>query len=147
MKWEETVAFTCRYGDVIGKIFEGGDVIWENSMADYQGYANVLAAMPDGSFIHYEWTYGSCSGCDEWEARGLSDEEIWEEVKRTMAVLPDIDAMKRYLRLEDEYENAPVPTANSPTNGSLPGMMRFLCGGYYNDFVNMKKAFIEWNKD
>lgn len=86
MKWDETVASTCRYGDIIGTVFEGGNVIWEDSCAGYQGDANVLVFMPNGSFIKYDWSYGSCSGCDDWEHRNLSDEEIIKEVKNSMAV-------------------------------------------------------------
>jgi hypothetical protein len=59
MRWDQTDASKCRYGEVAERIFKDADIIWEHSMSDYQGYANVLAAMPDGTFVHYEWSYGS----------------------------------------------------------------------------------------
>ncbi len=144
MRWEDTIASRCRYGDTLAPLFEGGEVVWEHSEADYQGSANVLVAMPDGTFIHYEWSYGSCSGCDEWEARDLSDEEIRAEATRAMAVISGRDALKRYLHLDGEFEDAKVPTANAPTNGSLPGMMRLLCGGIGDEFREMAAAAEKW---
>jgi hypothetical protein len=144
MRWEDTIASGCRYGDVLAPLFEGGDVIWEFSTANYQGFANVLVAMPDGRFIHYEWTYGSCSGCDEWENRGLSDEQICEEAIKVMAVLKTRDILKRYLKLEGEFEDANVPSANTPTNGSLPGMLRYLGNGASSDFLVMGEAVKIW---
>lgn len=144
MKWGETVASSCRYGDVAGRIFGESEIIWEHSEADYQGFANVLALMTDGTFIHYEWTYGSCSGCDEWEARDLTDDEIEQEMRGSMAVLPDKDALKRYLHLEGEYKDATLPTANTPTNGSIPCMLQYLSGGWGRDFEDMRKTALEW---
>lgn len=144
MKWTDTVASKCRYGDVAAAIFGDAEVIWESSQDDYQGYANVFARKPDGSFVHYEWSYGSCSGCDEWEARSLGDDEIEAEMRRAMAVLKDVAAAKRYLKLEDEFADAKVPTANSATNGSVPAMLRILTGGVGDDFKRLGEAFQTW---
>jgi hypothetical protein len=108
MRWQDTVASKCRYGDIAGNIFGGGDVIWEESYDDYQGHANVLVYMPDGSFAHYAWDYGSCSGCDTWEAAGLSDDAIEAEMSNGTAWLKNTEHLRRYLRLEgDEAANAP----------------------------------------
>lgn len=143
MRWDETIASRCRYGDIIGKVFDGCDVIWEHSEDDYQGTANVLLQMPDGRYGHYCWTYGSCSGCDEWEANRFTDKQIQEEVKKTTAWLKDKETLLRYLHLEDEFENAKLPIANSPTNGSIPGMMKYLFGGWGKDFESMRKTVLE----
>lgn len=97
MKWNETIASKCRYGDVAERIFSDAEIIWECSEDDYQGSANVIASMPDGTFIHYEWTYGSCSGCDEYESLGLSDDEIEADMRKTMAVLKDRETLRKYL--------------------------------------------------
>jgi len=148
MRWEKTVASECRYGEVAASIFGDAEIIWENSEADYQGFANVLAHMPDGTFVHYEWTYGSCSGCDEWEARGLNDEEVEAEMRGAMAVLPNKKALMKYLHLDPEYvKDMSYPTANTPHNGSLPGMMRYLCGGMSEDFKNMAEAAATYIKE
>jgi hypothetical protein len=145
MRWEATVASSCRYGDVAGRIFRDAEIIWENSESDYQGFANVLAHMPDGTFAHYEWTYGSCSGCDEWEARDLTDEQVEAEMRSALAVLPDKEALMKYLHLDPVYtQDMKYPTANTPTNASVPGMMRYLCGGQGEDFKSMAMAAAEY---
>lgn len=142
MKWDETIASRCRYGDIAGLIWGDAEIIWEYSECDYQGSANILAKMPDGRFAHYEWTYGSCSGCDEWESRGLSDEEIKNEMERTTNWFDDIAILKKYLRLE--ISDAKIPTAQSPTAGSIPGMARWIFGGIGEEFKKMGEAFLEW---
>lgn len=98
MKWNETEASKCRYGWIAGNIFGEAEILWESSYADYQGNADIFALMPDGTFVHYEWTYGSCSGCDEWEDRGLTDEEIEKEMRDTMAVLTTPEAAIEYCK-------------------------------------------------
>lgn len=144
MKYAETVASRCRYGDIAERIFGDAEIIWECSTADYQGSANLLAAFPDGRFAHYEWSYGSCSGCDEWESRDLTDDAIEEEMRSHVGWLADENACARYLKLEGEFANAPVPTANTPTNGSVPGMIRHLFGGIASEFQEMGDAFVAW---
>ena len=62
IKWNDSVAITCRYGNIVGEALGYPDVIWEHSENDYQGFANFIGKMKDGRFVHYEWTYGSCSG-------------------------------------------------------------------------------------
>lgn len=144
MKWEETVASQCRYGGIAERLFGQAEIIWECSENDYQGHANILAHMPDGQFAHYEWTYGSCSGCDDWENRCLTHDQIEAEMREHTAWLPDAQAMLRYVHLEGEYKEAKVPTANPRTSGSVPGMVRWLFGGIVDEFKAMGKAFIDW---
>lgn len=144
MKWNETIASKCRYGEIAGEIWGEAEIIWENSLDNYQGYAVFLAAMPDGSFSYYEWSYGSCSGCDEWEAADYSDEEIERLMRNNAAWLKDAEVTKRFFHLEGEFKDAKVPTANSTTNGSIPGMMRYMFGGIGNDFNNAAKALEDY---
>ena len=98
MKWDETVASRCRYGDVAGNIFGNSNIIWEDSENDYQGHARILAQMESGVFVHYEWSYGSCSYCDEWESRELSGKQIEEEMRREMTVINNVKILKHYIR-------------------------------------------------
>ncbi len=67
MRYENTVAYFCTYGDDATHLFEGWYILVEDSEADYQGHAAVLAEK-DGLLRYLSWEYGSCSGCDEWEA-------------------------------------------------------------------------------
>lgn len=85
MRWDETVASQCRYGEIAGRIFGDTEVIWERSENDYQGGADVIARAPDGTYRQYAWSYGSCSGCDEWEATKASDDAIEAEMRRATA--------------------------------------------------------------
>lgn len=135
----------CRYGEVAGRIFGGAEIIWEDSEASYQGHANVLAKMPDGTFVHYAWTYGSCSGCDEWESRGLDDDQVEAEMRSALGVLQNEDELKRYCHLDKDFvDNRKVPCANSPTNGSIPGMMFMGFGGFAENFKAMAVAVDAW---
>lgn len=101
MKWNETVASEARYGDVAERIFGGAEVLWEKSEADYSGSCNVVARMPDGTFAQYAWSYGSCSGCDEWESRwgwdDDADDKVEAEMRGAMATFADADALLKYL--------------------------------------------------
>jgi len=137
-KWADTIASGCRYGDVAERIFKDAEIIWEHSEADYQGYANVLARLKNGHFIHLSWTYGSCSGCDEWEARGLSDDDVEQEMRRSMGVFKTQKHLRKYCHLEDK--TAKVPCPNDPTNGSIPGMLYMGFGGFASDFRSMART-------
>ena len=81
MNWNDTVASSCRYGSNAGTIWGDWDVIWEESHSDYQGEAKFLAKK-NNTYVFYEWTYGSCGGCDDWEYRNLTDVQIEAEMKR-----------------------------------------------------------------
>lgn len=146
MMFSESVAAQCRYGDNAARVFDGAEVIWECSTNDYQGSANVLLRLRDGRFAHYEWTYGSCSGCDEWEGSGYSDDEIDRIMRETAVYFDDRDTLRRYLKLTGEFEHVTVPTATSPQNGSIPGMLRYLGGGIGREFQEMGEAFAAWEK-
>jgi len=98
MRWEETEASECRYGGVVEGIFGEGNVLWENSYSDYQGYANILVLMPDGRVGYYHWSYGSCSGCDSWEAEGLTDSQIAAEIRATTAWFSNVEEVDNFLR-------------------------------------------------
>lgn len=103
--WNETIASECRYGDCAEEIFEHCWIIWEDSYADYQGNASVLAYHPrNEEFYFYAWSYGSCSGCDTWEAQGLSDEQIVAEMRRDMSVFKSMDAVRKFFDHEHGQE-------------------------------------------
>jgi len=115
--WADTVASKCRYHEAAEVIFGDAEIIWERSEHDYQGEVNVLAKLADGTFAHMRYDYGSCSGCDEWETRDLSDEQVAVEIRREMAVFAVADRMAHYLRR-----------------------------GNSDDFTAMQSAFVPWEK-
>ncbi len=106
MKYSETVAYKCRYGNVAERLFGMADIIWDDSVDGWQGSAAVLAYMPDGTFAHYEWNYGSCSGCDDWEYRNLSDDKIEQEMRRDTVFLSDVASTMRYTQARHDSSMA-----------------------------------------
>jgi hypothetical protein len=127
MKYSETIASNCTYGDVAAKILGDAEIIWEDSEDDYSGFANLLARMPDGRFVHLEWDYGSCSGCDDYEARNLSDDDIEAEMRSSAGWLPDLASVRRYLHLD--CEGGPMGASESDT------------------FQSMREAFDRWDRE
>jgi hypothetical protein len=143
MRLRESVAAQCRYGEEALDAFgPESELIWESSESDYQGSANILIRTPDGRFAHFEWTYGSCSGCDEWEARDLTPEEVTMVMRETAAWFDDEATLARYLEGADAEQR--YPRDQSATAGSLPGMLRYLSGGIGTEFRAMGAAFAEW---
>jgi len=59
----------------------------------------------------------------------------------------DLDTLKRYVHLTEGFEDATIPTSNSPTNGSIPGMLRVLGGEAATDFQKMACAVQTWLVD
>lgn len=142
----ETIAAKCRYGDNACEAFKDSLIIFEESLDDWQGYANILGVLPDGRYFHYEWSYGSCSGCDEWEAQGYSSEEI-NQIMINGANYFDLDSLRKYLRLDEEFcKEMKYPCINSVTNGSVPGMVRQLTNNYSENFIKMAEVFNEYYK-
>jgi hypothetical protein len=65
-------------------------------------------------------------------------------MREGMVILKDSDTLKKYVHLTEGFENATIPTSNSADNGSVPGMMRFLCGGAGDDFNAMACRVQDW---
>ena len=95
-KFNESVAANCRYGDLAESIWGDWDLVWERSCDDYQGSANFLIHK-NGKFVAYQWDYGSCSGCDTWEAAEMSVEQVVHEMKRD-AITMTVAAAKRWVQ-------------------------------------------------
>lgn len=96
--FEHTVAYQARYGDIIAESFPNCDVIWEESEADYQGSCSVILEMENKTFAHVEWSYGSCSGCDDWENRNLNDDQIRAEVLQShTAYFDNLKTLQNYV--------------------------------------------------
>lgn len=108
MKWNKTIAYQCRYGEVAKRIWGTSEILWEQSYDDYQGAAAILALMPDGQLCFYEWTYGSCSGCDDWEARCLSNGEIEQEMRDGAVYFGTFDELLEFFKLPDQDFNDAV---------------------------------------
>jgi len=95
MKWEDSTAAKCRYGDEVGAAFNKPIVLWERSYADYQGHAKVLC-WDQARVVYYEWGYGSCSGCDNWEAQGLEGEKLVLTIRAQGEYFEDAEVLKKF---------------------------------------------------
>jgi len=103
MRWEDTEAAECRYGDIAGEIWGDWEIIWENSEADYQGSASFIA-YKDGTYVYYEWDYGSCSGCDTWEAANYTDEQIEKEMRRDAVEYHSMRDLVSWVRSAEKFQ-------------------------------------------
>lgn len=141
MNLTDSIAAQCRYGDDAIAVFGAdAEVIFEASEADYQGSANILVRMADGRFAHFEWTYGSCSGCDEWESSEVDVEQVMRD---TAVYFDDAATLTRYLTGDVDPDQR-YPRDQSPMAGSIPGMLRYLTGGIASEFEQMGAAFRAW---
>lgn len=113
---------SCRYGDNLEAVLkaEKATVIIDGSEAGYQGYVRVFAKKPDGSYILAEYSYGSCSGCDTWEAKAYTAEEIQGEIARSLGRYNDKRALFRYLTMREQQVNDP------DEQWDIPGLRREL---------------------
>jgi len=134
MKWEETIADECRYGDIAGTVWGDWDILWEDSEENWQGHASFLAEK-DGKYCFYEWWYGSCSGCDTWEASGISGEDIAAEMKDTALWLDSKEALKKWL---DMLEGNPV---SNHGDGGMTGSLDMLRGGVRGRINAIREIF------
>ena len=125
MKWGETIASKCRYGEIAGKIWGEWEILWEDSEDDYQGHASFIAKK-GRRYCFYEWWYGSCSGCDGWEADGASDESIEREMRNTALWL---NSKKELLRWLDMLEGNPISNDSMERGGASAFGIDFLSGG------------------
>jgi hypothetical protein len=134
MKFKETDACNCRYGDIAKKVWGDWDVVYEDSYNDYQGHA-TLVVTKGGAYCFYEWYYGSCSGCDDWEARGLSDDQIEMEMRGSAMWLKDEVAMKTWLEM---LQGNPIGNEGS---GGLAYSIDQLSGGLLKRINAIRKHF------
>lgn len=128
MKWNQTVADSCRYGEVARRIWGDWEILWENSESDYQGHASFLAQRGK-RYCFYEWWYGSCSGCDGWEAAGKDDDAVEREMRETALWLDSEAALRKWL---DSLEGNPASNASMKRGGGMAFGIDFMTGGLLN---------------
>jgi hypothetical protein len=75
---KEEVEF-ARYADTLENVINnlgGKELLRKDYESDWQGYVDIDVLLEDGRVFSYKYSYGSCSGCDEWEHKNLEDFEI-----------------------------------------------------------------------
>ena len=79
---------SCRYAEILEEYLNSINakkILDQRYESDYQGFVDISVLLEDGRVFSYEYWYGSCSGCDEWESQDYSDDKIKEimEVEAT----------------------------------------------------------------
>ena len=83
----------CRYCSNLQKVIDrlGGEKILRLEYeSDYQGYVDIDVLLSDGTVMSYYYSYGSCSGCDSWEAEDLDDAGIESAMLQEMTFFSNI---------------------------------------------------------
>lgn len=83
-----------RWSYIVKQALPDGEIVSSVGSCDYQGSVAIVAKLDDGNWLHYAWSYGSCSGCDAWEDE--PEESVKEEIRNGAAIL-DRDSFLRYL--------------------------------------------------
>jgi hypothetical protein len=125
------VASTCRYGSIAEEIWGDWNLLWEDSEADYQGHASFLVKKGN-KYVFYEWHYGSCSGCDGWEAADATNEEIAAEMQERAAVFNSKKELKGWLEMlegRNPEVKDPRSQASMDEGGGLAFAIDWMSGG------------------
>ena len=85
---------TGRWHETVAAALPDGEVIFSTGTDDYQGSVAIVARLDDGRWLHYDWSYGSCSGCDAWEDEPT--EKVTAEIAKGAAIM-DRDHFADYL--------------------------------------------------
>lgn len=75
----------ARYSEILEKLVDnlGGVCILRCEYeAGYQGYVDIDVMLKNRQVFSYKYSYGSCSVCDEWESRHLSEDAILDEMQK-----------------------------------------------------------------
>jgi len=83
-------AFPLLAGHEILACEAEGDYAASHGACPYQGMASVLAKRTTAEgfyeYLFLTWDWGSCEVCDDWQGRNLTDDEIRDEMRRSMAL-------------------------------------------------------------
>jgi hypothetical protein len=92
-----------RWASLVAEALPDGEVLFSSGVSDYQGRVGIVARLDDGNWLFYEWSYGSCSGCDSWEDKvgyynedSTGREEVKQEIRDGAAVM-DAETFADYL--------------------------------------------------
>lgn len=70
------------------------EVMCEVVDGDYQGSALVITRTHDNQFQLYEWSWGSCPGCDGWESEPTA--KVHDEIRKNIQTM-DAETLCDYL--------------------------------------------------
>ena len=83
----------ARYSENLAEVLvslSAERILYCKFVADWQGEVDIDVLLRDGRVFSYYYNYGSCSGCDEWEAKDYSDSEINQIMEKEATFFDDI---------------------------------------------------------
>jgi hypothetical protein len=83
----------ARYTDILEHLVNelcGEEILRLEYESSWSGDVDIDVLLKNGQVFSYYYSYGSCSGCDEWESLDLDDEEIEEEMLKGATFFDDI---------------------------------------------------------
>lgn len=102
----------CRYSENVYSLLKklhAVEVLDFTCNNDYQGDMDLSVLLEDGRVFSYAYSYGSCSGCDDWEARSLTDKQIEDEIARDATYFSDVSSFNAFngkrLTLKESIKN------------------------------------------
>jgi hypothetical protein len=92
----------ARYSDILDSLLDrlkAKKVLFVNYESSYQGDVDIDVLLKDGRVFSYHYYYGSCSGCDDWENRDLTDEQIEKEMEIEATFFDDMKQYKKFVEM------------------------------------------------
>jgi len=96
----EEIVEDCRYCHQLGEALRqvhAVRLLFLNYVSDYQGNVDISALLSDGRVFSYEYSYGSCSGCDSWEAEEASYEDVVAEMIKSATYFDSEESWKGWM--------------------------------------------------
>ena len=93
---------TPCYGDILAELATDLGISYIIDLtyeADCSGEVAIEGKLKNKKYWVYAYSYGSCSGCDEWQDRKLSDKEIKAQMKKDSVFYSEKEYVER-LRLK-----------------------------------------------
>lgn len=94
--------YSTFLNDVINEL-KGVKVLRLEYESDYQGFVDIDVLLENGKVFSYMYNYGSCSGCDTWEAEEYNDEQIKQIMLKDSTTFDNIELYNKWrLMVEDK---------------------------------------------
>ena len=97
----------ARYSSVLEEVVRelgGVEILRLDYCSDYSGHVDIDVLLASGSVFSYKYWYGSCSGCDEWEDRNLTCEEIKGVIYREATFFDSLDGYKTWIEMRGKFK-------------------------------------------
>jgi hypothetical protein len=94
----------ARYSDILQRLLEklgGKEVLRLKYESYYSGFVDIDVALIDGKVLSYFYNYGSCLGCDEWENKGLTDNQIQGVMQQEATFFDSVEQYQKWLELKN----------------------------------------------